>query len=352
MKIGLLTFTDGTNLGQRLQNYALQTTLRDMGLTVRTIEQVYPHNRFKYIVKEALDAIKKPSEFICYKKRSRSFKQFNKKNIDFYSRKLSFFSDNRWIAEEFDAFIVGSDQIWNPKSPFVGDNFFLKFARPEQRYTYAPSFSVEEIPDNMKKVYSERLSGFSSISIREDRGAEIVKALTGREAVVVLDPTLLVTRKQWDNIKEKSKLRKDKAYILSVFLGSSYPSEIYELSQKLGIALIELENSTVINPSEFLDLVEHSTLVLTDSYHITIFSIIYHKPFINFERKCSIDMNSRFQTLYNKLGITNRQWSYLKDNFKDLLNIDFLSIDKKIAIEKKKSLEFLRKTIGKVAEDL
>ena len=143
MKIGILTFTTGDNIGQRLQNYALQETLKKYADEVWTIKQTSPYSllsNLKIFIKMCFLGVKYPRNFVKVIKRNKLFSEFNNRYIRFYKRKINFYGNNEWISKKIDAFVVGSDQIWNPNSPDVGKNFFLEFANPRQRFTYAPSF--------------------------------------------------------------------------------------------------------------------------------------------------------------------------------------------------------------------
>ena len=227
----------------------------------------------------------------------------------------------------------------------MGNNFFLDFARPEQRYTYAPSFSVENLPENMVPLYKKRLMGFQNISVREDKGAEIVEKITGRKSTVVLDPTLLIDRCEWDKIKEEYIGSEKKDYALCVFLGLGDTSNVKDIFKE---DIVEVSKTTPISPAQFLDLVDKASVVLTDSYHVTIFSIIYRVPFVNFERRgTNNNMSSRFKTLYRELGIKNRNWEYLKCHPEEIYNMDFDTIEKYLTEERAKSFNFLEQAIGK-----
>ena len=125
MKIGILTFTNGTNYGQRLQNYALQTVLEEKGHEAYTIRQSWPRSLWKNRVKEWIKKLCDPKNGWKKLRKERAFDQFNARYIKFYKKTISFEKDNRWIAKEFDKFVAGSDQIWNPNSPLCGGNFFL-----------------------------------------------------------------------------------------------------------------------------------------------------------------------------------------------------------------------------------
>lgn len=347
MKIGIVTYTHGTNFGQRLQNYALQTVLENMGHKVYTLQQTLPFG-IKGRIKNYLLQI----EYILIpqynksneKKRRVVFKKFNRKYICFYSRKLRFNGKNTWVKSKFDAFIVGSDQIWSPLSCYVGDNSFLKFADDNQKMTYAPSFSVTHFPQDKEEYYHEALLHFRYLSIREDRGAEIIRELTGQDAKVVVDPTLLLDKNDWNLIRKKCSIKPSVNYILEMFIGS-LPSDIQEVECKYECSILRVDSNTPISPDDFIDIVADASLVLTDSFHATVFSAIYHVPFINYSRSEIGDvMNSRFDTLYRILGVESRQWSNMKQ--KSNYSMDFGEIDNNICIEKQKSFQFLQEELN------
>lgn len=328
MKIAILTFTENTNIGQRLQNYALQHVLESKGHHVETIKQEYPFNKFKRAIRNTINIMKEPIRSINKYFRKNKFDDFNRKNIHFFRSKIPFYQEDNWLANEFDAFVVGSDQVWSPVSPDVGPNYFLTFARKNQRMTYAPSLSVDSISDEKAKEYKNYLMGFSNISVREDKGADIIEGIIGKRPTVVLDPTLLLEKKEWDEIKEPYKKIPKNSYILAMFLGSSQSFKLSKFAKDNNLDIFEINKDTVISPSEFISLVESARLVLTDSYHVTIFSIIYEIPFISFPRIGASEMNSRFKTLYRLLEIQNRNWDYLQKHYSEIMTFDFENVRK------------------------
>lgn len=352
-RIAILTFTNGMNIGQRLQNYALQTLLEEEGFSPYTIKQRLSWSAFKLTLKQKITMLKNPRHCFLMSRKANLFRKFNQENMIFSQMKLSFSGKQRQrIASSFDGFIVGSDQIWNPNSPFVGENFFLDFVPREKRLTYAPSFSVEQIPDSIADLYSERLNRFDQLSVREHAGADIIQALTGHQATVVLDPTLLLHREHWNKLMVPCGLRPQKSYILTLFLGTLPNEDISKLKSMVDLPIIAINAESSVGPAEFLDLVSHASLVATDSYHITIFSIIYEKPFVNFQRReTTIDMNSRFRTLYSSLSITNRDWVYLQDNPQEIFNLDFDKVRESLCKERISSRAFLHDELIRLDAD-
>lgn len=347
MKIGIVTYTHGTNFGQRLQNYALQYKLEELGCEVYTIRQVEPYSlktrikhRIKHIVKECQNLVFGLDEI----KREHKFNTFNKNHIYFYSRKISFNGKSKWLSKKFDAFVVGSDQIWSPISNCVGENSFLSFAESKQKLTYAPSLSVNEMPINKVAYYKEKLEDFRFISIREDNGREILEKITNKDVKVVVDPTLLLDKQDWEKIRNNCSIKPSKPYCLQVFLGG-VPKESKFASDTLGLTNILVNAKTPISPAEFIDLVADAEYMLTDSFHATIFSTIYHVPFLNFSRNDFGNvMNGRFDTLYRIFGIHSR-----KNGECDLYDkIDFSYVDDCIRINKEYSLDFLKMELDSV----
>ena len=142
-----------------------------------------------------------------------------------------------------------------------------------------------------------------------------------------------------------------KKYILVLFLGEEPVSELSMIKQQFQYDFLKVKQDTVLAPDEFLDIVEHAELVLTDSFHVTIFSIIYEKPFINFVRSgLGASMNSRFETLYRMTGVENRTWKYLKSHISEIWEIDFEKLKKQLEIQRKQSLDILMNSLNFVKE--
>ncbi len=350
MKIGIVTFTSGTNLGQRLQNYALQTVIEDLGNEAYTIRQRLSRQSTKRVIVENIKLLTHPFKFYKSVYRKIKFLKFNKQHIKFYKKIISFYNPSNKLKKDFDKFITGSDQVWNPNSSDVGGNYFLNFSYREQRIAYAPSLSVDTLPLEVSELYKEYFNGFDKISVREYQGKEIVESLVDKKADVVLDPTLLLNIDDWERIKKKSSIKHEENFILSLFLGEVPKKDVSDIANNVNLSVVSIDNYSTINPSEFIDLISSARLVLTDSYHVIVFSNIYHIPYINFLRNGDGQgMNSRFKTLYDTLQLPNRVWdsnSSSKRNL-SLLEMDFDVFEQRKAIEKEKSLKYLIACLGK-----
>ena len=342
MKIGILTFTDGTNYGQRLQNYALQTILKSYGHDVYTIQQEHKYS-FKHQAKEIALSVMHPYKATMQKRREAAFSQFNNEYIQFYEELIPEGMSCNDTLKSFDLFIAGSDQIWNPYSPFVNSNFFMQFAPINKRASYAASFSVNTIPDEKAQTYRRWLSEIPFLSVREKQGVEVIHELTGKRVVQVLDPTLSIDRFVWESMARTAICDvPEKKYILSLFLGTDYEDEEKIIVQKTGYELLKFHDFYNLAPDQFLKLLKCASLVITDSYHVTIFSIIFNIPFVVFDRKSKGEsMSSRFETLDYLFSIKRRCWSFLSVNQSGFLNNE-ISLNTLPYIEaKQKSIAFL-----------
>lgn len=321
MKIGILTFTDGTNYGQRLQNYALQEVLKPYGHDVYTIQQEHKYS-VKHKIKKIALSVMDPHETAMQKRREAAFNRFNNEYVQFYEKLIPEGMSSDDTVKSFDIFIAGSDQIWNPNSPFVNSNFFMQFAPINKRVSYAASFSVNSIPNEKMQDYRRWISEIPFLSVREEQGVEIVYKLTGKRAVQVLDPTLVIDRCVWMDMASKAICDvPEKKYILSLFLGIDYVDEEKIIVQKTGYKLLKFRDFYNLAPDQFLKLLRCASLVITDSYHVTIFSIIFNVPFVVFDRKSKgKSMSSRFETLDYLFSIKERFWSFLSVNQSSLLN--------------------------------
>ena len=246
------------------------------------------------------------------------------------------------LGEQFDYFVAGSDQIWNPNFPFNLDFNFLTFCEKNKRISYSGSFGVDSIPEEYQERYINYLNGFSRLTVREYTGQRIVNELIGENARVVVDPTLLLNQESWRLFSKKPHWLKMKRYVLVYFLGET--NTLQELQDSLGDEFSKLEIINIhdkhliipyaITPDEFIWLIDNADLVITDSFHGTVFSILMETPFIHSLRKGGLNMSSRVDSLFRLVGL-----EYHEGMYKDHINND--SLKKKITERKQESLQFL-----------
>lgn len=355
-KIGIITLNGYFNYGNRLQNYALQEILLSMGNIVETIRVERAENPSRFL--DGLRAIKRwgisPSLYYLDKNRHRVFYDFSKKYIKETSKEYHGHAPLEGLSAQYDYFVVGSDQVWNPAMNRMAPIFFLTFTNKEKRIAYAPSLGVSEInPDYIEK-YKEWISGMHRLSVREDDGAKIIKELTGREAPVLVDPTLLLTREKWISIAKEANNKPKGKYLLTYFLGDippEYKKQIKSIVKENNLEVINLgdiiEKETYrTGPSEFIDYINSCSVFCTDSFHGAVFSILMERPFIVYERKgTSLSMYSRINTLLNKFDLNSRKAENIKTN-EEVFNIDYSHVPPILEAERKKAFDYLKEALN------
>ena len=228
----------------------------------------------------------------------------------------------------------------------------LKFTKLNKKIAFSASFGIDELPEQYKEKTTKALKDFKAISVREEAGKKIVEELTGRKDVQVLvDPTMLLTAEEWDNVSKKPKQLKTDKYILNYFLGElseERKEEINRVAKENDCEVINIldKNSPFYQtgPSEFLYLEKNAFLICTDSFHSSVFAILYNRPFVVFEREDKlVNMNSRIETLINKFNLQNRKFTgkITEEN----LQHDYKEAYEILEKERQKSNEFLKKAL-------
>lgn len=346
--IGIVTIISH-NLGNRLQNYALQEYLLSKNYEVKTIpisSQSLIKRELKFIIKLALSSFTK-------KYKSVSWQFFDRKiNWEKYSVKEN--SDE--LARDYDYFIAGSDQIWNPLFEFNSDREFLTFAPKEKRIAYAGSIGISELPKEYEEHYAEMFNEFSALSVREDDAAKVIKKLTNRSAKVVLDPTMLLTREKWNGIIKSSRIDIKYKYVVKYFLGvrnDKYDQYIEQKANEIDAKVLDVtkynkKNGNGIGPAEFVYLIANSSGVFTDSFHGTVFSLLFEKPFVVFDRppqKGTGNMSSRIDTLLNKFDIKGQRIADDSQLGNIQPEVDYKKIDEILQKERKIAEDYLKEAL-------
>lgn len=336
-KVGLVSVCN-YNYGSILQAFAFQQLLFDNGIdneiiiykkkkSMKQFLRVFNYPLLKAKTKSIWRSVycrfnKDVGDIL--RKRNAKFEDFVTKNLVF-SQKYIGRTALKEGAKQYAAFVLGSDQVWNPML-LGGDYYTLTWVDNAcPKVTYASSFGVSEIPSSQVKKTREYLSRFNMISVREKQGAEIVKKLTGKKAEVCCDPTLLTDRKRWDELSGKNPFVSGK-YIFCYFIGNN-PSQrefAKRLAKKTGCKILAVKHIDEyiksdddfgdidyleVGPKEFVNFIRYATYVCTDSFHGTIFSIIYNKTFFTFKRFLDgqkSSMNSRVKNFLSIAGLSNR----------------------------------------------
>lgn len=354
-KIGILTLNGYQNYGNVLQNFALQLFLKELGYIPETIwyspissnmnkfQKIIVHFKNRDLLRTLIYQVrmkfdKKTKLFENeISKRKNNFKPFCDENINYSKYKLTddILNDKDFIKninQEYFSFVVGSDQVWGLNGSAYPEMFFLPFSHKNKRNSFAASFGFSNIPNNkLLKDYKMGLSGMHKISVREYAGKSIVKDVSDREAYVHLDPTLLINQDIWKKIASENNMRQSSKYLLTYFLGKQskeYKSLVKYISNKLNLKIVNLNSLQSpemfsISPGQYLSLFQKADYIVTDSFHGTVFSIIFQKKFLVLDRNDSmINMNSRISTLLSRMNLKDRFVNY---NDIDDLNSDILS---------------------------
>lgn len=363
MNIGKITLDGYSNYGNLLQNYALQQVLLQYAVKVETIwhteDNFLPQNYWKWTWKQPIKYLINWNNFRTnFLNGQIGVEMVRQGKLRDWADRHIFFRKNvnnlRDIIEEYDYFITGSDQVWNPYNTYLKENF-LMFAPKEKRISYAASISAPDIPTNKIDIYKEGLAGMYSLSLREQAGAELVKKISGRDAEVHVDPTLLLSPQEWDEVSRAPAWYNGKKYILTYFLGKRPDFAIQKIAEETRLSIVNLLDDKVYahyvtGVDEFLWAVKHASLMYTDSFHGTVFSILYRTPFIVCDRVENIvmeKMGSRIDTLLNLFGLENRRGT--KENGYIISSPidapDWSKVDAVLKYERKRSAEYLKKVL-------
>lgn len=371
MKIGILTFHRAYNYGAVLQAFALSETLKTLGYEVEIIDYWPDYFRKQYYLvpqkAHSLKDFKKQLKRVVGKvflkrtlnERNKNFEDF----IDTYllnSRdKFRTYKDVEKALSKYDVVITGSDQVWNNRCANFDKVFFLDFNIPVRKYSYAASFGFDRIPNEFKEEYKKRLSGFEGYSVRENTGVQILSDLIGVDSTLCCDPTLLMNSKMWrstleieqgeedyilvyyvtkaDTVrKEAQKISREKnCRVISIPCQVAFPELYAEKDRKAGF---EVVNSC--SPKQFVEYFAHAKYVITNSFHGTVFSLIFHKKMKTQFVQDTGKTNNRVIGLMKNVGLENRDIKETKVNIDE--EIPWTEVDRKIETIKQNSMLYLK----------
>lgn len=367
MKIGILTQPLHNNYGGLLQNYALQEVLRRIGHTVITLDVNYKPYKLPFLKRSAKflgRAVKKilGTNNILFLDLVKQVNFYNtpqceqKRFIDSYIAKESFsqpLNSDFWISHDFDALVVGSDQVWRSRfSPFIL-NYFLDFAEGKniKKISYAASFGIDcwDGGDEMIEPIKNLLQQFTAVSVREESGIGICNSVFGREATWVLDPTLLLNADDYKKILPKKERTKDKTCAVYVLdMTSEKLDLINNACRERGLSIKYIgrpSRNGFPSLESWLSDIFFSDYVITDSFHGTVFSILGHKQFTTIMNESR--GAARFETLLNMLDLKDRLVS-VKDELINDTAIDYIKVEEVLNERRKYSYDFILSNLREV----
>ena len=357
-KIGILTWHYYPNFGSALQAFALQKVISDMGYDVRIVDYENPKYgkaTLKQRIKKEILRLMPFTPHLLHGPLA-----FRTK----YVRETRLVQDEAGVArlcKGFDFIVYGSDQIWAP-NVFNPIYMGAHTGERQKKVSYAASIGLDYIPDTLVPQYKDYLSRFSSISVREKKAKELLRQACGLSSEIVLDPTLLIERNVYDGmaktVSQLSTGRLQSPYVFCYFLNAnhSYRNQVSQFAQRKDCKIVGVSANSNdqewmqlyqdLGADEFLWFVKNAVTIFTDSYHGTIFSLLFHKNFWVFPRFHSDDpicQNSRIEQLNDYFDIAGH---IVKDEEEvaDTL-FDYSGFEDRLNELRKASLSFLKKSL-------
>lgn len=374
MKVGIITVHNSPSYGACLQSYALYCYISmqsEVDCEMIDLHRPYqadyiksryyrPYqsnfSKFKSYIKNLRNYLldKKEHEYFSIPSRPK-FNVFNAKIKN--SRPYLGIDDLYSNPPKYDVYITGSDQVWNPLQPYCVEPFFLTFV-PEgkKRISYAASIGINTLPKGMKKKYKEWLSKYDAISVRENEAKHLLESFIEKPVIQVSDPTFLLDVSQWESLSLKPNICRPYILYFAVNGGRKLLDYALQLSNESGMPLYNLAQVqpkvmdgsyipvTDAGPQEFLGYIANAELVITDSFHGTVFSILMGtKNFYTYiaphnQRGSRIKDLLETYDLSNHLLDKNLNVSFVQLSSNKIHRSDILS---KILREQNKSRNFL-----------
>lgn len=383
-KIGcVIAYTEGhNNYGTSLQGYAMLKKIQQLGYEVEVIhyvKQLSTIQKIKFVANAiragewksivarltAKRTLKKYPQYAAgIAKRTKAVNAYKaKKLLPLFHTYVGYDALHKGSLN-YDAVVVGSDQVWTPMS--LPNKFFnLLFVDDSvHKIAYASSFGVSEIPSFQRKETGLYLDRFYRIGVREERGKEIVEELSHQKATVVADPTLLLTREEWEAEISDARPNESEPYIFCYFLGTNQEARkaANQLRKQTGYKIITIRHMDEyvpedeqfgdeapynVDPNDFVKYISKAAYVCTDSFHCTVFSILFHRQFMTFYRFAEgskTGRNSRINSLFDLFELQERLY---KGDINKITNpIDYNSVDKKLSELRKESIYFLNECLA------
>ena len=372
-KASILTTFQYCNYGTALQVTALSKAVEKLGWSpyvvnyhfkselVPTLTSFY----WKKFIKQKCNSLKnhfKSNNIVNISKDK--FFNFYETNLVFTTQ-CDLLSELEGLNDEYDAFICGSDQIWNP--PGFDSHAFLDFVSDNnKKIAYAPSVGLPKIEDeNIKEEMARLARQIVHLSTREESGSSLIADITGRKVETVLDPTFLLYDEDWEKMMDRNYRLPESSYLMVYMLGQNESSwkKVYEIADKLhlNVQIIPVFKKdykrkgcikSPIGPSEFLSLIKNASYVCTDSFHGMAFSINFNKQFTVFERfkkHDSLNQNSRIYNLADKLNLIDRIYRKNSDMKMIRVKIDYKRVNDARRNLTDESLNYLKKALKTAA---
>jgi len=379
MKVGILTlYYKNNNYGGQLQAYALQKFLEDRSIQCEQISFQKTDNKINQYKKRKLSMMKliknriwRMCNIVVYIKAKERWRNFEKFSNSIPHSKYIYTSQNITDSiNSYDTFVCGSDQIWSDKWSDREEQlvYCLDFVDGKKKIAYAASIGANELNSEHADLLKKSLEKFNSISVRESSAKILIDEIISKDIKTVLDPTLLLSANDWNNVCVETKKSKEEPYIFAYLLGMNRQQReaVTDIAKELKLKLWTIPyvfgsmrtcdlgfgdiKDYSSGPAEFIGLIKNADLILTDSFHAMVFSVIYHKQFYVFKRDSDNNpksMNSRIVDFLTELGLKKR---LVNSNFIESIdiksNIDYKEVDEVLEKKREISIEFLNKALN------
>lgn len=372
----VVTWFGKENYGTNLQAYALKRKLSTMGYDVYMYGIV--KNTFSYYTHPARFTHKVITKIIdkqMQRKRIPSIDRTTESNRVVYDEQVKAFKefmpefdpilvvDNQeaWdsIRADVKAFITGSDQVWNPNhfAPYLMLDFL--WDKDIKKIAYGPSLGVTKLDGYTRLQYRRLIKSYDAIGVREENGKELLKNLTDLPIEIVVDPTMLIPPEDWHSFAdEANSIDVDNPFILCYFVGNNdfYYDYVKEVQNNTGMKCVIIpqegrqypSNYHVIpnaGPREFVDLIRKANIVCTDSFHASVFSIIFSKAFYVLQRFKENDINSQNSRLLQLLHNFSLEDHLVENNYYVKKDIDYIFTQRELKKLRERSEQFLKNAI-------
>lgn len=359
-KVATMTFHTHHNYGALLQCYALQQVLIELGAVAEVIDYKCTYDRkpyrlqalrkkgfIKYLfgVLGPITRIPRYKKCKLFRKRFRLSPPVNADNIHF-------------LADCYHLYLAGSDNIWNNEITDLDENYFLSFVeKQDKKASYAASFGFGNVPLSLNNTYKKLLSGFRHYYMREQQGVNIIQELLGVSANEVLDPTMLLDTSEWEKIIVSPKKKDHYIFAYQMAPSAKFVHYVKMLSKKTGLKVIYTQFpmggilpcklSLTDGPCEWLGHIKQASYVVTDSFHGTVFSILFHKSFFSVVTQ----LGTRIENLLSNFGLEDR--ILRSGTLPEILSpVPYEQVDERIKNERERCKNILKQMLMECNHDL
>ena len=379
MKVGILTILNVNNYGAELQCCALYRKLQQLGYDAEVINYlfgIHPEHVFdgekrsvpiplKQLIKVKLLPVVQNMFCMFHQKnkrlRNKRFDEFHAKYNHLTSTVYPSVKSLYEANFNYEVLCIGSDQVWNYMKGYSLEPFFACFDKNNtKKITYASSIGLSSLSVEAEQVFKKELTNFAYISVREQQASEILEKLLNRKIDVVLDPTLILNKQEWIEVAKYDMCPKEK-YLL-VYIVTIKPCDYVltlarHIAKRRNLKIVrvcrdaypehsgsDVEEILTAGPSDFVGLFSKAEFVVTNSFHGTVFSINFSKPFYSVI-KSHHSTNSRLTSILKKLGLEDRIVP-VGSQLPMISDIDFSDPSAKLEAERKLSIEYIKKALS------